>query len=108
MDTYAAFETLDLRVGRVLEVTRHEQARVPAYLLRLDFGDLGVKTSSAQLTDRYAPGDLQGRLVIAVVNLPPRRVAGVKSEVLVLGAMAETGVSLLHPDHDIAPGTRVA
>jgi tRNA-binding protein len=108
MDTYAAFESLDLRVGLVLQVTRNEQARVPAYILRIDFGELGVLTSSAQLTDRYQPADLKDRLVIAIVNLPPRRVAGVKSEVLVLGAMEETGVSLLRPDHDIAPGTRVA
>ncbi|MFG0252335.1 MAG: tRNA-binding protein [Phycisphaerales bacterium JB038] len=108
MDTLAAFQSLDLRIGRVREVTLHEKARAPAYILRIDFGALGLLTSSAQLTDRYEPADLEGRLVVGVVNLPPRRVAGVKSEVLVLGAMEEAGVSLLRPDHDIAPGTRVA
>lgn len=107
-DTLAAFETMDLRIGTIVEAARNEQARAPAYILRLDFGPLGMKTSSAQITERYTPNDLIGRQVVAVVNLPVRRVAGVKSEVLVLGALEEGGVNLLRPDEPAPNGTRVA
>ncbi len=107
MDTLEAFRAIELRVGVVLEATANEQARVPAYVLRIDFGAAGVKTSSAQITERYQPADLVGRQVVAVTNLPPRRIAGVTSEVLILGAMEEGGVNLLRPDLPAPPGTRV-
>ena len=78
-------------------------------MLRIDFGPLGLRTSSAQLTERYAAEGLVGRQVVAVVNFPPKRVAGVKSEVLVLGAVdAAAGTTLLVPTHPVADGTRVA
>ena len=85
------------------------QARVPAYVLRIDFGPLGMRTSSAQITRHYTPQDLVGRQVVAVMNFPPKRVAGVKSEVLVLGTVSEDeGVVLLHPSFPVANGTPVA
>jgi tRNA-binding protein len=99
-----------MRVGRVLAVDPFPQARRPAYKLRIDFGpELGEKRSSAQIT-HYSAEALEGRLVIGVVNLPPRRVAGFSSEVLVLGALDERhGVVLLAPDRDdVAVGSRIA
>ncbi|HYE57007.1 MAG TPA: tRNA-binding protein [Rhodothermales bacterium] len=105
---YAAFERLDIRVGTVLSAERNPQARRPAYVLRVDFGPLGVKTSSAQLTEHYDPSDLVGRQVIAVVNFEPKRVAGVKSEVLVLASVGDDGTVLLSPTRPVQNGSRVA
>jgi len=105
------FLRVDMRVGRVLEVTLNERAKLPAYVMRIDFGlELGVKLSSAQLTENYTPGDLVGRLVVAVCNLGVKRVAGVKSEVLVLGAVVAggSGTRLLGLDRAVEPGTRVS
>ncbi len=103
------FERLDLRVGRVLEAAPLEGARQPAYRLRIDFGAAGQRLSSAQLTRSYPdPSALVGRLVVAVVNFPPRRVAGFRSEVLVLGALAPDGrIPLLSADQGAEPGQRV-
>jgi len=103
------FQKVDMRVGTVLEARLNPEAKKPAIVLRIDFGDLGVKTSSAQLTDNYGERDLIGKQVIAVVNFPAIRVAGVKSEVLVLGAVSEgVGVVLLEPAMRVENGTRVA
>jgi tRNA-binding protein len=103
-----AFEALDLRVGRVERVEVNEKARNPAYRLWIDFGPLGVKQSSAQLTDLYAPADLVGRLVIAAVNLGTRNVAGFASDVLVLGLPDDRGrVVLVAAERDVPPGGRV-
>ena len=101
---------LDLRIGRVLEASLLRGARRPAYRLRIDFGHGGVRQSTAQLTKAYPdPAVLPGRLVVAVVNLAPRRVAGVRSDVLVLGALAPDGhVPLLSVDSGAEPGQRVA
>jgi tRNA-binding protein len=108
MDPVEAFRTLDLRVGRVLRAEPNEAARKPAYKPWVDFGALGVKASSARLTDRYRPEDLVGRLVVAAVNLGERRVAGFVSEVLVLGLPDERGrVVLLTPERDVPLGGRV-
>ncbi len=108
MIAYEDFEKVDLRVGTVRRAEPNPKARVPAYALTLDFGPLGVRTSSAQLTERYAPEDLVGRQVIAVMNLAPKRVAGTRSEVLVLGVLDEAGTTLLAPTHPVADGTRIA
>jgi tRNA-binding protein len=103
-----AFETLDLRVGRVLRAEVNARARKPAYRLWIDFGPLGEKTSSAQLRPRYAAEELVGRLVIAAVNLGARNIAGFTSEVLVLGLPdAEGEVILLAVEREVPLGGRV-
>jgi len=97
-----------MRVGRVLRAEPHEKARKPAYKLWIDFGPLGVKTSSAQITELYRPEDLVGRLVVAAVNLGEKRIAGFVSEVLVLGvADAQGRVVLLEPEREVPLGGRV-
>lgn len=107
-DPVAAFQTLDLRVGRVLRVEPNEKARKPAYKLWIDFGPLGEKRSSAQLVDLYRPEELVGRLVVAAVNLGARVIAGFNSEVLVLGLPDEAGrVVLLAVERDVPLGGRV-
>jgi tRNA-binding protein len=107
--TIQDFDKVDIRVGRVLTAAPNAKAHKPAYVLTLDFGpELGVKTSSAQLTVHYTPEQLVGRLVVAVVNFPPKRVAGVKSEVLVLGVPdADDAVVLLEPSHEVPLGGRM-
>ena len=108
MITFSDFQQVDMRTGTVLEARINEGARKPAYVMDIDFGELGVKTSSAQITDNYSPADLEGKQVIAVVNFPPKRIAGVKSEVLVLGVMTENrGVVLLSPDKHVGNGIRI-
>ncbi len=104
--TISDFGRLDLRVGRVLSAEAFPEARRPAYRLRIDFGPGGVRSSSAQLPATYPdPTVLVGRLVVAVVNFPPRRIAGFVSEVLVLGALAADGrIPLLSVDEGAAPG----
>ena len=106
--TFPAFDAVDVRVGRILTAVFHTEARKPAYILTIDFGALGIKTSSAQLTVHYQPEDLVGRQVVAVLNFEPKRIAGVKSEVLVLGVADENGaVVLLRPDLDVPLGGRM-
>ena len=107
-DAAAAFQVLDLRVGRVLRAEPNSTARKPAYKLWIDFGPLGEKTSSAQLVDLYLPEQLVGRLVVAAVNLGTRRIAGFVSEVLVLGLPDEAGrVVLLAAEREVPLGGRV-
>ena len=109
MTTIEAFQALDLRVGRVETVEDFPEARRPAWKLTIDFGPaVGVRRSSAQIT-HYSRAQLLGRLVIGVVNLPPRRIGPFVSEVLVLGAMdPERGVVLLEPEGGAALGSRIA
>jgi tRNA-binding protein len=97
----------DLRAGTVLACAPNPKARKPAYVLTLDFGPLGIKTSSAQLTALYAPDQLIGRQVLAVVNFAPRNIAGVSSECLTLGIEGEGGVVLLGTERPVANGARV-
>ena len=105
---YDDFLKVDVRVGRIVQVDDFPQAKKPAYRLRIDFGELGVKTSSAQLTRHYRKEDLAGRLVLAVVNFPPRQIADYFSEVLTLGVMLGAGeVVLVQPDRDVPPGSRI-
>jgi tRNA-binding protein len=98
-----------MRVGRVVAVEDFPEARKPAWKLTIDFGDeVGVKRSSAQIT-HYAREELEGRLVVGVVNFPPRQIGPFRSEVLVLGALdPEHGVVLLAPDRDVQVGDRIA
>ena len=107
--TFEEFQRIRIHAGTIVEAVPNPQAKVPAYVLKIDFGPLGLRTSSAQITRHYTPQDLIGRQVVAVMNFPPKRVAGVKSEVLVLGAVSEEeGVVLLHPSFPVANGTPVA
>ncbi|MBA2446748.1 MAG: tRNA-binding protein [Chloroflexi bacterium] len=106
--TVETFFEVDIRIGRILMAEPLAGARKPAYRLELDFGPLGTRRSTAQLTALYTPEQLVGRLVLAVVNFPPRRVAGVDSQVLVLGVPDERGnVILLAVERDAPLGGRV-
>ena len=107
--TWKQFEAVDMRVGRVVGVEEFPEARVPAWKLEIDFGpEIGRKRSSAQITN-YARDGLEGRLVVAVVNFPPKRIGPFVSEVLLLGAIDEgKGVILLRPDQEVEPGDRIA
>ena len=103
------FMGVELRVGTVIEAAINQKAKKPAYVLSVDFGPYGIKTSSAQITRNYQPEDLVGKQVIAVMNFPVKRIAGVKSEVLVLGAYSESrDVVLLGLTHEVENGSRVA
>ncbi len=106
--TFDDFLRVDIRVGRIVEAEPFPEARKPALKLRVDFGPLGQRRSSAQLTRHYTPESLIGRRVLAVVNFPPRQIGPVRSEVLVLGVPDEDGeVVLVTPDLDVPLGGRL-
>ncbi|WP_112322400.1 tRNA-binding protein [Oceanibium sediminis] len=103
------FMAVDIRAGRVTRAEPFPEARKPAYKLWIDFGpEIGEKKSSAQITVHYTPETLLGRMVMAVVNFPPRQIGPVRSEVLVLGVADSDGaIVLITPDQDVAPGQRM-
>ena len=108
MATFDDFMKLDIRVGTILAAEPFQKARKPAYQLQIDFGeDLGVKKTSAQITDRYQPEELVGKQVLAVVNFPPKQIADFMSEVLVLGTYSEGGVVLIAPDKEVKNGDKL-
>ncbi|TCT24892.1 tRNA-binding protein [Thermomonas haemolytica] len=109
MISFADFLKVELRVGRVVSAEPFPQARKPAYILHVDFGpELGVRKSSAQITVHYRPEDLVGRLVVGVVNLPPKQIGPLMSECLVTGFHdADGAVALCVPDRDVPLGTRL-
>jgi tRNA-binding protein len=107
MIDYEEFISVDMRVGTIVSARLNEQARKPAYTLEIDLGDLGTRTSSAQITKLYSVQELVGKQVVCVVNFPPKQVAGVKSEVLVLGVDSFSGVVLLAPERRVANGQRI-
>ncbi len=102
------FEKIDIRVGKILSAKILPKAKKPAYILEIDFGPLGIKHSSAQITIHYSPEELVDRRILAVVNFPPRRIAGFISEVLTLGVSDAAGaVALIHPDKDVPLGAQL-
>lgn len=105
--TFDDFLKVDIRVGRVIKAEPFEKARKPAYKLWLDFGELGTKQTSAQITKYYKLDDLPGRLLVAVVNFPSKQIADFKSEVLVLGSELEGGVLLLSAPEGSQVGARI-
>ena len=105
---YDDFAKVDIRVGRIVQVDDFPKARKPAYQLRIDFGELGVKSSSAQITKYYDKSDLVGTLVLAVVNFPARQIANFFSEVLTLGVVLGDGdIVLVHPEREVPLGSRI-
>lgn len=109
MITIEDFQKVDIRAGRIIEVEEFPEAKKPAYKLTIDFGgEIGVKRSSAQITDRYFPQDLINRMVMAVVNFPARKIADFESDVLVLGLYnEEQEVVLISPDSYVPLGARL-
>lgn len=109
MATIDDFKALDIRIGTVIKAEHFPEARNPALKLEIDFGHLGILSSSAQITKRYSPETLIGKQIVAVVNFPSRRIGGFKSEVLVIGAVPQDGdVVLLQPDGFVGNGTPIA
>ena len=103
------FLKVQIVTGTIVDARVNEKARVPAFVIEIDFGPHGRRTSSAQLTANYTPDMLEGKQIVAVVNFPSKRIAGVKSEVLILGAVSETrGVVLLEPTFPVENGARIS
>ena len=107
MITWNDFEKLDIRVGTIISAEDFQKARKPAYRLQIDFGALGVRSSSAQITSLYETASLKGRQVVAVVNFPPRQIADFLSECLVLGVYSGDGIVLLQPERAVANGDKI-
>ena len=106
--TYEDFEKVEIHVGKIIKAEDFPKARKPAYKLWIDFGDLGVKKSSAQITKLYQQEDLINKSVLAVTNFPPRQIADFMSEVLVLGVVLDDGeVVLIQPDREVPLGKRI-
>ena len=108
--TYEDFKKVKIKLGTILEVKKNEKARKPSYVLKVDFGlETGIKQSSAQITNYYKEEDLVGKQVIGVCNFPTKNIAGVISEVLILGAIEKDGkVVLLHPSQKAENGLDIA
>ncbi|MFZ7103780.1 MAG: tRNA-binding protein [Peptococcaceae bacterium] len=108
MATFDDFMKLDIRVGEIIQADVLEKAQKPAYKLWVDFGDeIGIKKSSAQITECYGAEQLVGKQILGVVNFPPRQIADFKSEVLVLGVYAEQGVVLIKPEQPVKKGDKL-
>ncbi len=106
--SWAEFERVEMRIGTVIDAVLSEKARKPAYIVTVDFGELGLRKSSAQITLLYQAKDLIGTQVVAVLNFPPKQIANIKSECLILGALGEhNAVTLLQPERKIENGARI-
>ncbi|NOX84618.1 MAG: tRNA-binding protein [Chlorobi bacterium] len=109
MISWNDFEKVEMRVGTIIEVKDFPKARKPAYKLKIDFGKLGIRESSAQITELYSKEDLLNRQIIAVVNFPPKQIADFMSECLVLGVVDDNNpVILLQPERKVKDGLRIA
>lgn len=109
MLTWEEFEKVEIRVGTIIEVNPFQKAKKPAYQLNIDFGDFGIRKSSAQITQLYRMEDLVGRQIVAVVNFPPKQIANFISECLVLGVVEENNrIVLLQPTQKTENGLRIA
>lgn len=106
--TFEDFTKVDLRIGTIIDVSDFPNVRKPAYQLTIDFGDLGVRKSSAQITTQYTKEDLRNRQIVAVVNFPKKQIANFMSECLVVGAVKENDVFLLHPETSVKNGMVVS
>lgn len=108
--TYDEYDKVEICAGTILAVKKNEKAKKPAYVIQIDFGEkIGIKTSSAQITDYYKTEELIGKQIMAVCNFPSRNIAGIVSEVLVLGAMEDDGkVVLYHPSQKVKNGLAIA
>lgn len=107
--SWSEFQKVDMRVGTIMKAEIFKEARNPALKLEIDFGELGVKRSSAQITKLYEAESLIGKQVVAVLNFPPKQIATMMSECLVIAAVdTEVGTSLLSPDHKVKNGTRIS
>ena len=108
MAKYKDFRKIDIRVGEIIEAEDFNKARKDAYKLKIDFGEeIGVKKSSAQITENYKVDELIGRQILGVVNFPPKQIADFMSEVLVLGVYSKEGVVLIQPDRKVNIGDRL-
>jgi tRNA-binding protein len=109
MITFDDFQKVDIRVGKIIEVEDFSEAKNPSYKLKIDFGpEIGIKKSSAQITKLYKKEDLKGRLVLAVVNFPPKQIANFKSEVLVLGVPDKNNdIILVKPEKEVDIGVKL-
>lgn len=105
---FSDFTKVDMRVGTIIHAEVFQEAKIPAYKVTIDLGELGLKKTSAQITKLYQPEDLIGKQVVAVVNFPPKQIANFMSECLILGAVGEENVvSLLSPNHEMKNGLRI-
>lgn len=107
MATFDDFLKLDIRVGTIIKAEDFLNARRPAYKLEIDFGSLGIKKSSAQITELYQKSELVGKQILAVVNFPPKQIADFMSEVLVLGVYSREGVVLIEPNKPVNNGEKL-
>ncbi|MAV99815.1 MAG: tRNA-binding protein [Pelagibacteraceae bacterium] len=107
---YEDYDKIQIATGTILEASVNEKAKKPAYVLKIDFGNkIGVKTSSAQITNYYKTNELINKQVMAICNFPPRNIAGINSEVLILGAIEQDGkVVLFHPSQKVKNGLPIA
>ena len=105
--SWADFEKIEIRVGTIVTAEVFAAAKKPAYKVTIDFGPLGIKKSSAQLTKLYTAAELIGKQIIAVVNFPPKQIANIQSECLILGAVEDADVTLLTTDQPVKNGLRI-
>lgn len=102
------FGRVDMRVGTVIKAEIFKEVEKPALKLWIDFGDIGVLKSSAQISKKYSPDTILNKQIVAVLNFPPKQIANIMSECLILGALDENGVVVISPDHKVANGTKIS